>query len=196
METFYHGTSVLFKEFDLGHALEGAGKVKMGLGIYLTNGYKRAALYSTKSPGAKNYYVYTVEIPDLTPENHIEFKMPVNPAIVKRAEEKLGEPIPQEETVDGKLFRKYIAMTLAGKTPSQKLTIEDENKAVQLLLGIGVIYEKVPFVWKDRPAIHYDVVVMKEGLMRIVKIEQVDMTNGKKRELVEGSQREVPLDSF
>ena len=195
METFYHGTSVLFKEFDLGHALEGAGKVKMGLGIYLTNGYKRAAHYSTKSPGAKNYYVYSVEIPDLTPENHITFKNPVNPTIIKRVEEKLGEPIPQEEKADGKLFRKYIAMKLAGKTPSQKLTPEDERKAIELLLGIGVIYEKVPFVWKE-PYDHYDVVVMKDGLTRVVKIEQVDMTDGEKRELIEGSQREVPLDSF
>ena len=30
METFYHGTSVLFKKFDIAHALEGDGKAKFG----------------------------------------------------------------------------------------------------------------------------------------------------------------------
>lgn len=36
METFYHGTSALFKKFDLARALEGAGKVKFGYGVYVT----------------------------------------------------------------------------------------------------------------------------------------------------------------
>ena len=31
METFYHGTSVLFKKFDIAHALEGDGKTNLGL---------------------------------------------------------------------------------------------------------------------------------------------------------------------
>ena len=34
METFYHGTSVLFKKFDLAHALEGAEKVKSHINKY------------------------------------------------------------------------------------------------------------------------------------------------------------------
>ena len=121
MQTFYHGTSKLFPKFDPDHALEGDGKIKHGAGFYLTNSYKRAAHYSCKRPGSTEFYVYTVEIPDLTPDNYIEFRKPVNPTIIKRVEEKLGEPIPEKETTDGKLFRKYIAMKLAGKKETKKL---------------------------------------------------------------------------
>ena len=198
METFYHGTSKLFPKFELDHALEGDGKIKMGAGFYLTTGYKRAAHYSCKSPGSTEFYVYTVEIPNLTPDNHIEFKEPVNPSIVKRAEEKLGEPIPHEETTDGKFFRKYIAMKLAGKKGTQKLTPEDEMAAAEFLVSIGVIFNKVPFIW-TKPVVHYDVIVMKPDVMRILKIEQVELAPPRKNakpELVEGSQREIPLDSI
>ena len=198
METFYHGTSKLFPKFDLDHALEGDGKIKMGAGFYLTTGYKRAAHYSCKSPGSTEFYVYTVEIPDLTPENYIEFKEPVNPTVVRRAEEKLGEPVPQKETTDGKFFRKYIAMKLAGKKGTQKLTSEDEMAAAEFLVSIGVIYNKVPFIW-TKPVVHYDVIVMKPDVMRILKIEQVELAPPRKNakpELVEGSQREIPLDSI
>ena len=198
METFYHGTSKLFPKFDLDHALEGDGKIKMGAGFYLTTGYKRAAHYSCKSPGSTEFYVYTVEIPNLTPENHIEFKEPVNPTIVRRAEEKLGETVPQKETTDGKFFRKYIAMKLAGKKGTQKLTPEDEMAAAEFLVSIGVIYNKVPFIW-TKPVVHYDVIVMKPDVMRILKIEQVELAPPRKNakpELVEGSQREIPLDSI
>ena len=201
METFYHGTSKLFSKFDLDHALEGDGKIKMGAGFYLTTGYKRAAHYSCKSPGSTEFYVYTVEIPDLTPENHIEFKESVNPSIVKRAEEKLGGPIPQEETTDGKFFRKYIAMKLAGKKGTQKLTPEDEMAAAEFLVSIGVIYNKVPFIW-TKPVVHYDVIVMKPDVMHILKIEQVNLAldkKTKKLELDESAGKEpieIPLDSF
>lgn len=198
MQTFYHGTSVLFDHFDLAHALEGDGKIKHGAGLYLTTGYRRAAHYSCKRPGSTEFFVYTVEIPDLTPDNHIEFKEPVNPSIIKRAEEKLGEPIPEKETTDGKFFRKYIAMKLAGKTGSMKLAPEDEIAAAQFLVSIGVIYNKIPFIW-EKPAVQYDVIVMKPDVMHILKIEQVDLAidkKSKKLELVEGSQREVPLDSI
>ena len=201
METFYHGTSVLFKKFNLDHALEGDGKIKMGAGFYLTTGYKRAAHYSCKSPGSTEFYVYTVEIPDLTPDNHIEFKEPVNPSIVKRAEEKLEEPIPQDQTTDGKFFRKYIAMKLAGKKGSQKLTPEDEMAAAEFLVSIGVIYNKVPFIW-TKPVVHYDIIVMKPDVMHILKIEKVNLAIDKKTKKLELDEskgkepREIPLDSF
>lgn len=198
MQTFFHGTSVLFKKFDPDHTLQGDGKMKMGAGFYLTTGYKRAAHYSCKSPGSTKFYVYTVEIPDLIPENHIEFKEPVNPTIVKRAEEKLGEPVPQKETTDGKFFRKYIAMKLAGKKGTQKLTPEDEMAAAKFMVSIGVIYNKVPFIW-TKPVVHYDVIVMKPDVMHIKKIEQINVAPPRKNakpELVEGSQRVIPIDSF
>ena len=72
MQIFYHGSSVLFSKFDLSHALEGDGKVKFGYGVYLTSSFKSAAHYSeTKSRPATTHYVYTVEIPDFTGDNHM-----------------------------------------------------------------------------------------------------------------------------
>ena len=198
METFYHGTSVLFKKFDIKHVLEGDNKIKHGAGFYLTTGYKRAAHYSCKRPGSTEFYVYTVEIPNLTADNHIEFKEAVSPTIVKRAEEKLGKFIPHEDTADGKLFRKFIAKTLSGKKKNEKLTPTDEIAAAEFLVSIGVIYNKVPFIW-DKPVVHYDVIVMKPDVIRIQKIEKVELAidkKTKKPELVEGSQKEIPLDSF
>ena len=61
MEIFYHGTSVLFKKFDLAHALEGDGKAKFGFGTYVTEAYTSAAhyAYNKKRPENKDYYVYS-----------------------------------------------------------------------------------------------------------------------------------------
>ena len=198
MEIFYHGTSVLFKKFDIAHALEGDGKIKHGAGIYLTTGYKRAAHYSCKRPGSTDFYVYTVEIPDLSTDNCIEFKEAVSPSIIQRTEKELGESIPHEVTSDGKLFRKHIAMKLAGKKKNEKLTADDEIAAADFLVRIGVIYNKVPFIWA-KPVVHYDVIVMKADVMKIIKVEKVYLAidkKTKKLELVEGSEREIPLDSF
>lgn len=71
MAIYYHGSSVLFKFFDLSHALEGDGKVKFGYGVYLTSRYERAAHYAfnKKRPENKDYYVYTVEGPDKTEDS-------------------------------------------------------------------------------------------------------------------------------
>lgn len=48
----------------------------------------------------------------VTEDSHIDFKRPVHPDIVKRAEYRLGTSIPQKVTVDGKDFRKYLAKAL------------------------------------------------------------------------------------
>lgn len=114
MELFYHGTSVLFDHFDLAHVLEGDGKVKFGYGVYITSSFASAAHYA--NPKADTHYVYTVEVPELTEENHIAFKQSVHPAILKRVKEQLGLEIPLESANDGKEFRKWLAKTLAGKT--------------------------------------------------------------------------------
>ena len=117
---FYHGSSVLFSKFDLSHALEGDGKVKFGYGVYLTSSFKSAAHYSeTKSRPATTHYVYTVEVPNLTDDNHIDFKNPVHPEIVKRAEQELGHTITEKFTLDGKDFRKYLAKQLGGGSDIQ-----------------------------------------------------------------------------
>ena len=134
MQVFYHGSSVLFPKFDLSHALEGDGKVKFGYGVYLTSSFKSAAHYSeTKSRPATTHYVYTVEVPDLTDDNHIDFKKPVHPDIVKRVEQELGHTIPEKFTLDGKVFRKYLAKQLGGG-----LDIKSEKMASEFLNKIGV----------------------------------------------------------
>ena len=92
METFYHGTSVLFKNFDISHALEGDGKAKFGFGTYVTESYTSAAhyAYNKKRPENKDYYVYTLEIPDLTEDNHLFSVRSVHPSIIERTEKALG----------------------------------------------------------------------------------------------------------
>lgn len=69
---FYHGSSAEpFDRFSLDHALEGDGKVKFGWGVYVTEKYTTAAHYAFNKhrPENKDFYVYTVEIPDRTPDN-------------------------------------------------------------------------------------------------------------------------------
>ena len=143
MQTFYHGTSVLFPKFDLSHALEGDGKVKFGYGVYVTSHYRSAAHYAGANPAATQYYVFTVEVPDIRDDNYIAFKEPVNPAIVERAEQKLGEPIAEKFTQDGKDFRKFLAKKLNGK-----VDLEGEKAASAFLLDIGVDFIVWPYNWK------------------------------------------------
>ena len=64
MEKFYHGSSVLFKEFDLCHALVGDGKVMFGYGVYVTSSYRSAAHYAGANKNASKHYVYMVEVPE------------------------------------------------------------------------------------------------------------------------------------
>jgi hypothetical protein len=45
MQTFYHGSSVLFSRFDLSYALEDDGKVKSGYGVYVTSRYRSCNEY-------------------------------------------------------------------------------------------------------------------------------------------------------
>lgn len=106
MAIFYHGTSVLFDHFDISHLSEGDGKCKFGVGEYATSVYSTAALYAGKGSNP-TYYVYTIEVPDLTEDNHIFSARPVSSGIVKRTEEQLGA-IPDDVKSVGKLFRKYV----------------------------------------------------------------------------------------
>lgn len=85
MAIFYHGSHALFDSFDLNHALEGDGKVKFGYGVYVTSSYASAAHYSGANPTSKEHFVYTVEVPDKTPDNSIAFKEPVNCTIVNKS---------------------------------------------------------------------------------------------------------------
>ena len=167
METFYHGSSVLFKEFDLTHALEGDGKVKFGYGVYVTSQYRSAVHYASSNPEAKRCYVYTVEIPAIRKDNYIAFKEAVKPIIVKRAEQKLGMTIPEKVTLDGKDFRKFLAKQLTGK-----VDLEGEKAASAFLLDIGVELIVWPYNWKN-PNKGTNRAVLDDKQVKIVKVEEV-----------------------
>lgn len=185
-ETFYHGSTVLFPSFDLEHALEGAGKVKFGYGVYVTSHYSSAAHYAdSKDRPDAPHYVYTVEVPAITEDNYIAFKEEVKPIIISRAESKLGCEIPAKIKADGKDFRKFLAKKLTGKND-----IEGEKAASRFLDSIGVKMIVWPYSWMN-PAKGTNRAILDEGNVKITKIEQVELNE--KKQLVEGSQKEVSI---
>ncbi len=185
MAIYYHGSSALFKKFDLNHVLTGAAKVKFGYGVYLTSSFKSAAHYSGANKEANTHYVYTVEIPEITEGNHIAFKQPVNPDIVKIAEEKLGVSIPDKFALDGKDFRKFLAKKLGGGND-----LRSEKLASEFLSSIGVEFITWPYNWKN-PALGMNVAVLDENKIRIIKVEQVELDA--KQQLIPGSEKEVSI---
>ena len=182
---YYHGSSARFNRFDLAHVLTGASKVKFGYGVYLTSSFKSAAHYSGANKDAVTHYVYTVEIPEITEDNHIAFKQPVNPAIVKRAENNLGFSIPEKVTLDGKDFRKFLAKKLGGGTD-----IQSEKFASEFLSSIGIDFITWPYSWKN-PALGINVAVLDENNINIIKVEQVELDA--KQQLIAGSEKEVTI---
>ena len=201
METFYHGTPKLFPKFDLDHALEGDGKAKFGFGTYVTEAYTSAAHYAhnKKRPECKDYYVYNLEIPDLTEDNHLFFNRPVHPSIVKRTEKALGKQIPDEVKVQGYLLRKYVGNLLIGKSGTitqltDKASIEAEKAAAKFFSEIGLEYFVWPYNWK-KPDGLTNRVVLNIDKIRIVRIDKVEL-DPKKFQLIEGSEKEIPLDSI
>ena len=201
METCYHGTPMLFKKFDLAHALEGDGKNKFGIGTNVTEVYTTAALYAhnKKRPECTDYYVYTVEIPDLTDDNHLSYTKPVHPSIIQRTEKALGEQIPDEIKAVAKYFRKYVGNKLIGKRGTlmqlkEKSDIDAERAASKFFSEIGLEY----YVWPQgswtKPSGLTNRAVLNVDKIRIVRIDKVELD--KKFKYVEGSKREIPLDSF
>ena len=173
----YHGSASLFDHFDPAHILEGDGKYKFGVGAYLTSRYETAALYAGKT-GSKVRYVYTVEIPDMTDGNHLVSRLPVNPAIIERAEEKLGVPIPAEACTCGKFFRKYIGNTLIGfgKTIKQRTgsaSLEAEKAASAFLPTVGVIL----LVWptaQTKPEAGNNYALLDYSAFKILKVDKIE----------------------
>ena len=149
-ETLFHGTNRLFGRFDMGHALEGDGKVKFGWGVYVTDRADSALKYARKSqerhPGS-GCFVYKVEVPALSPGNHIAFGEPVAPAIAARVESELGAAIPAMALADGKLFRKFVACRIEGSKKKEP-TLAGEKAAAELLDRLGVVCVSWPFNWK------------------------------------------------
>ena len=185
MDIYYHGSSALFNRFDLSHVLTGAAKVKFGFGVYLTSSFRSAAHYSGANKDAVTHYVYTVEIPEITEDNHIAFKQPVNPEIVNRAAIKLDCIIPEKAALDGKEFRKFLAKKLGGGTD-----IKSEKLASEFLSSIGVDFITWPYNWKN-PTMGTNVAVLDEGNIKIIRIDQVELDA--KQQLIAGSEKEVQI---
>ena len=197
MEIFYHGTCHLFGQFDMSFLGSGEGKSKFGNGIYITSSYETAALYAAKAAkanGKETLYVYTVEVPDLTDENHVFSCKEVNPAVVQRAEAVLGA-LPQEAMASGKYFRKYIGNVLSGRKASLKQMLDKadaqaENAASRFLDEIGIVYLAWPQA-QTKPDGDTNRAVLNASNVRVVKIEQVQVNE--KNKLINGSQKEITL---
>lgn len=196
MATAFHGSSIYFESFDLSHALEGDGKVKFGYGVYVTEKYTSAAHYAfnKKRPNQKDYYVYTVEIPDKTEDNCLSLlkNVPVAKSIVKRVEQKLGSLIPDEAKAEGIPFRKYLANLLTGQNGKvakmiDKATVEGEKAAAQFLESIGIDLIEWPYNWQ-RPEADKNMAVLNDKKVRVIRVEKVEL-DPIKHQLVEGSQK-------
>lgn len=191
-ETFYHGTCNLFEKFSLSFLGSGEGKSKFGQGIYITSSYKTAALYAAKAAkanGKKCYYVYTVEVPVLTENNHIFSCKPVNQEVINRVEKEIGQTIPEEVKSAGKLFRKYLGNLLTGQlgTIKQMMGKADSvaEKAVsQFLNSVDIVYLAWPQS-QTKPEGDTNRAVLNVEDIRIIKIEQVEVDE--KNKLIENS---------
>ena len=198
---FYHGSSAEpFDRFSLDHALEGDGKVKFGWGVYVTEKYSTAAHYAFNKhrPENKDFYVYTVEIPDRTPDNCLSLLkgVPVAESIVNRVEAKLGETIPAEAKVEGIPFRKYLANKLTGedkpvKKMIDKATVEGEKAASEFLSSLGVDLIEWPYNWQ-KPEAEKNMAVLDDRNVRIIRIEKVEL-DPKGHQLMEGSQKIIKV---
>ncbi len=197
-EIFFHGSCYLFDKFSSAFLGEGEGKSKFGHGIYITSSYKTAALYAAKAAkanGKDSCYVYTVEVPLLTDDNHIFSCKPVNAYVVQRVEKEIGEVIPDEVKVAGKLFRKYLGNLLTGqrstiKKMMSKADATAESVVAEFLNKIGIVYLAWPQS-QTKPDGDTNRAVLNENYIRIVKIEQVDVDENNK--LIEGSERVITL---
>ena len=197
-ETFYHGSCYLFDKFSSAFLGTGEGKSKFGHGIYITSSYKTATLYAAKAAkanGKECCYVYTVEVPMITDDNHIFSCKPVNEDVVQRVEKEIGKAIPNEVKSAGKLFRKYLANLLTGqrstiKKMMSKADATTESVVAQFLNKIGVVYLAWPQS-QTKPDGDTNRAVLNANDIRIVKIEQVDVDKNNK--LIEGLERVITL---
>ena len=198
IETLYHGSCHLFEKFSLSFLGSGEGKSKFGHGIYITSNFKTAALYASKAAkanGKDSCYVYTVEVPVLTEDNHIFSCKAVNASVVERVEKELGGTMPDEVKVAGKLFRKYLGNLLTGqrgtvKKMMGKADAKAENAVSQFLNSVGVTYLAWPQS-QTNPDGETNRAVLNENDIRIVKVEQVECDE--KNKLVEGSEKLIQI---
>lgn len=176
MFTFYHGSPERFDQFDLSKAGEGTG-VKFGFGVYLSESEASAVHYSQprNMPPTEVHYLYTVEIPELTEDNHLVSAQPVNPAIVKKTEEKLGKSVPKEVTEKGKEFRKWVGCALTG---AKKPGFEEEKAAAQFFDEIGVFCNVWPQAQTNPDGLK-NCAVFNADKVHIVKVEHIEIEEKK-----------------
>ena len=197
-EIFYHGSCYLFDKFSSAFIGLGEGKSKFGYGIYITSSYKTAALYAAKAAkvnGKESCFVYTVEVPLLTDDNHIFSCKPINADVVLRVEKEIGEVIPDEVKTAGKLFRKYLGNLLTGQRATIKKMMSKadgvaESAVAQFLNKIGIVYLAWPLS-QTKPDGDTNRAVLNATDISIVKIEQVEIDA--KNKLIEGTEREITL---
>ena len=197
-EIFYHGSCYLFDKFSSAFIGLGEGKSKFGYGIYITSSYKTAVLYASKAAkanGKESCYVYTVEVPLLTDDNHIFSCKPINADVVLRVEKEIGEVIPDEVKTAGKLFRKYLGNLLTGQRATIKKMMSKadgvaESAVAQFLNKIGIVYLAWPLS-QTKPDGDTNRAVLNATDISIVKIEQVEIDA--KNKLIEGTEREITL---
>jgi hypothetical protein len=197
-EIFYHGSCYLFDKFSSMFLGTGEGKSKFGHGIYITSSYMTAALYASKAAkanGKESCYVYTVEVPLLTTDNHIFSCKSVNADVVQRVETEIGEVLPDEVKVAGKLFRKYLGNLLTGQRSTAKKMMGKADAAAEsavseFLNRIGVVYLAWPQS-QTKPDGDTNRAVLNEVDIRIVKVEQVVVDE--EHRLIEGSAKIINL---
>jgi hypothetical protein len=116
-------------------------------------------------------------VPQLTDDNHIFSSKPVNEDIIKRAEEKVGESLPDEAKSTGNYFRKYIGNLLVVNRTSIKKMIskadaDAESAATKFLDSIGVVF----LVWphsQNKPDGATNRAVLNENNIKIVNVVEV-----------------------
>ena len=197
-ETLYHGSCHLFDKFSLSFLGSGEGKSKFGHGIYITSSYKTAALYASKAAkanGKECCYVYTIEVPMLSNDNHIFSSKAVNAPVVDRVEKVIGEAIPDEVKRAGKYFRKYLGNLLIGQRATVKKMMAKadataENAVSQFLNSVGVIYLAWPQS-QAKPDGETNRALLNEKEIKILKIEQVECDD--KNKLIEDSKKLIQL---
>ena len=172
MLKLFHGSPFLFDHFCLDSAGEGTG-IKFGFGVYLTESEASAVHYSQprNMDLTDKHYLYTVEIPDLTEDNHLVSAQPVAESIVAKVEEKLGKKAPVKKKSAGKEFRKWVGTTLTG---TKKAEVEEERRAAEFLDSIGVIYNVWPQA-QSKPDGLKNIAVFNADHINILKKEEIEI---------------------
>ena len=176
MSVAYHGSPYLFDKFELSAAGEGTG-IKFGFGVYLSEAEKTAVHYSQPRhvEVVADHYLYTVEIPELTPDNHLVSAKPVEQSIVDRVEAKLGMKVPTKVIGAGKDFRKWVGMALTG---ANNAGFEEEKRAAEFLDSVGVLFAVWPTA-QTKPDGHKNIAVFNANNVKIIKREYIDVENVK-----------------